>query len=333
MPGKDGREGVNMFHKTKKSKEKEIKTSKIHLNSILDAIKFLERKQEAITQEDVQAMRDMNAIETVVDDLQEESMSIMKNVNQFNEQFADILTVNEELQNIADRIVGTSADGNQKMSLLINEITQIKDSVKEIHEVLDNFEMAFNAIGQTAENIASIASQTNLLALNASIEAARAGDAGRGFAVVAGEINVLSTQTKELVDEINKTMSNVKNKEGKLLECFEAMNELVDNNVNSAQNTQHAIRDFSAIAQEVRDRTGKTVDHAQSAQIRAGNIQKEMEKEQDIYSDLNKTVYDLKMQLSRKSVLFEDVKNVLCQIPYICGEYEGKEFIVKEESF
>lgn len=319
-----------MFHK--KNKEKEIKTSRIHLKSILDAVKFLERKQEAITQEDVQAMRDMNAIETVVEDLQEESSDIMEDVSQFNEQFADILTVNAELQSIADKIVGTSADGNQKMSVLISEIAQIKDSVNEIHEVLDNFELAFNAIGQTADNIASIASQTNLLALNASIEAARAGEAGRGFAVVADEINALSAQTKKLVDEINGTMVNVKNKEGRLLECFEAMNELVDNNVESAQDTQSAIRDFNTIAQEVRDRTGKTVAHAQSAQKKAGNIQEEMEKEKDIYSNLNKTVYDLKMQLSRKSVLFEDVKNVLCQIPYICGEYEGKDVIVKEDS-
>ncbi|MCM1046406.1 MAG: methyl-accepting chemotaxis protein [Candidatus Gastranaerophilales bacterium] len=319
-----------MFHK--KNKEKEIKTSRIHLNSILDAIKFLERKQDAITQEDVQAMRDMNAIESVVEDLQVESTSIMEDVSQFNTQFVDILDVNKELQSIADKIVGTSANGNEKMSILISEIAHIKDSVNEIHDVLDNFVQAFNAIGQTADDIASIASQTNLLALNASIEAARAGEAGRGFAVVADEINALAAQTKKLVDEINGTMSNVKNKEGKLLECFEDMNKLVDSNVESAQDTQGAIRDFNTIAQEVRDRTGKTVSHAQSAQKKADSIQQEMEKEKDIYSNLNKTVYDLKMQLSRKSVLFEDVKNVLCQIPYICGEYEGREVVVKEEN-
>lgn len=318
---------INMFRKIKKNNEKEIKTSRVKLNSILDAVKFLEKKHDAITKEDVKAMHDMNAIETVVENLQGESTSIMQEVSEFNTQFADILAVNNELQSIADKIVGTSDNGNQKMSTLINEIAHIKDSVNEIHDVLDNFLLAFNAIGQTAESIASIASQTNLLALNASIEAARAGEAGRGFAVVADEINVLSSQTKKLVDEINGTMTNVKSKEGQLLECFETMNKLVDSNVESAQDTQGAIRDFSTIAQEVRDQTGKTVAHAQSAQKKAGNIQNEMDKEQEIYSDLNETVYNLKMQLSRKSVLFEDVKNVLCQIPYVCSEYEGKEFI------
>lgn len=38
------------------------------------------------------------------------------------------------------------------------------------------------------------------------------------------------------------------------------------------------------------------------------------------------------MQLSRKSVLFEDVQNVLGQIPYICKEYYEKEIVIKEDS-
>lgn len=182
-----------MFHK--KKKENEIKTSRIHLNTILDAVNFLNRKQNAIIKEDVQAMKDMTAIETVVGVLKDESATIMENVSRFNEQFADINTVNEDLHHIADQIVVTSVNGNEKMSMLINEITQIKESVDEIHEVLNNFELAFGEIGEAAKSIAAVASQTNLLALNASIEAARAGEAGKGFAVVAAEINQLSSQT------------------------------------------------------------------------------------------------------------------------------------------
>lgn len=315
----------------KKKKENEIKTSRIHLSVILDAVRFLDKKQNAIIGEDVQAMKDMNAIETVVGVLKEESTAIMENVSQFNEQFADINTVNEELRDIADKIVSTSVNGNNKMSMLINEITQIKESMNEIHEVLDNFELAFGEIGEAAKNIAAVASQTNLLALNASIEAARAGEAGRGFAVVADEINGLSSQTKNLVDEINGTMTNVRNKEGKLLECFDAMNKLVDSNVEVAQDTQSAIQDFDTIAQEVKGKTEETVAHIQVAQNKAGDIKDKMEKETDIYSELDRAVYNMKMQLSHKSVLFEDVNNVLNQIPYICKEYDGKEFMIKEE--
>lgn len=127
-------------------------------------------------------------------------------------------------------------------------------------------------------------------------------------------------------------MTNVRNKEGRLLECFEAMSKLVDSNVEVARNTQSAIQDFDTIAQQVKGKTEKTVAHVQLAQNKAGEIKDKMEKETDIYSELDKTVYDLKMQLSRKSVLFEDVQNILDQIPYICREYDGKEIIIKEDS-
>lgn len=312
----------------KKVKENPVTTKKIELNSIKEAADFLNRKQHDMNQEDTQAMTDMGAIEKVAGELQAESHTIMDNVNQFNDQFSDILRVNNELQEIADTIVDTSADGNNQMSLLIDEISHIKDSIGEVHEVLNNFVRAFSEIRNTAESITSIASQTNLLALNASIEAARAGEAGKGFAVVADEINTLASRTKELVGEINGTMSNVDAQETRLLACFDAMNGLVDSNIASAQSTQSTIRDFSQIAQTVKAKTGRTVSHAQSAQKEAANIQQEMQGESELFAELDKTLNNLKMQLSRKSVLFEDIKNILGQLPYVCQEYDGKDMLI-----
>lgn len=314
----------------KKNKESSVKTARIQLSPITEAADFLSRKQLEMNQEDSQAMSDMGAIEKVADELQDESRAITDTVSHFNEQFMDIINVNKDLQNIADTIVDTSSDGNGKMSRLIDEISHIKSSINEIHEVLNNFVLAFNEIRNTAESITSIASQTNLLALNASIEAARAGEAGKGFAVVAGEITSLASKTKDLVGEINGTMSNVTTKESQLLKCFDEMNKLVDNNIENAKDTQNTIQNFNLIAQEVKQKTSRTFSHAQSAQKEAGNIQTELEKETAAFSELDRTLLNLRMQLSRKSVLFEDIKNVICQLPYICEEYNNKDMIIKE---
>ena len=315
--------------KNKKQKEPAVNTTKIHLRAIMDAMDFLDRKQAAIYEEETKTLNDAHAIETVVENLQKESETILNNVNEFNAQFQDIIVVNENLEQVADTIVGTSLTGNEKMTQLIDEISQMKDSIESIHSVLDEFITAFSQIRTATADITNIASQTNLLALNASIEAARAGEAGRGFAVVADEINTLASSTKVLVEEIDGIMGQVEAKETELLHSFDSMNDLVDKNVESAQTTQHAIAGFNEIAQEVKEKTERTVVNAQSARTEAESIQHEIEHEMEMYKGLDETVYNLKKQLSRKSVLFEDIENVLGQLSYICAEYDGQDMIVK----
>lgn len=321
-----------MFGRGKKADKKQpaVTTTKIHLRAIMDAMEFLDRKQADIYQEETKTLNDTKAIENVVENLQEESENILGNVSQFNTQFQDIITVNESLESVADDIVDTSVNGNEKMTELIGEISQIKDSIRDIHAVLDEFISAFSEIRNTTVDITKIASQTNLLALNASIEAARAGEAGRGFAVVADEINTLATSTKVLVEQINDTMGKVEAKENELLLSFDSMNQLVDKNVESAEVTQNTIKSFHEIARDVKEKTVRTVTNAQTAREKAANIQKEIENEMELYAGLDETVYNLKKQLSRKSVLFEDIENVLGQLSYICEEYDEQEMIVKD---
>lgn len=318
-----------MFGRNKKEKTDAVRTEKIQLDPITDALGFLGRKHKDINEEEEQTLKDMADIEEVAKQLQDKSTAIMGNVNQFGEQFHDIISVNKELQSVADTIVETSTNGNEKMAFLIDEISHIKDSIQDIHAVLNEFLAAFEEIRDTTENITQIASQTNLLALNASIEAARAGEAGRGFAVVADEINPLASNTKILASQINGTMAKVESRENKLLESFDSMNLLVDNNVESAKDTQGAIANFNRIAHNVKEKTERTVQNVFHAQAEAENIQKEIGHEMDMYSSLDETLFKLKKQLSRKSVLFEDINNVLGQLPYICEEYNGKDMISK----
>ena len=64
-------------------------------------------------------------------------------------------------------------------------------------------------IQQNTADLNRIQQRQNILALNASIEAARAGDAGKGFAVVAKEVGNLSVESRQLNEQIAKTIDNI----------------------------------------------------------------------------------------------------------------------------
>ncbi len=70
-------------------------------------------------------------------------------------------------------------------------------------------EQLVSTIQQNTADLNRIQQRQNILALNASIEAARAGDAGKGFAVVAKEVGNLSVESRQLNEQISKTIAGI----------------------------------------------------------------------------------------------------------------------------
>lgn len=85
------------------------------------------------------------------------------------------------------------ASTQEQTTLAANDAKSLADET----QVISNF-------------IKGIADQTNLLGLNAAIEAARAGEHGKGFGVVADEVRKLAVNSAEATDNIEDTLTQMK---------------------------------------------------------------------------------------------------------------------------
>ncbi|PAE07846.1 hypothetical protein CHI12_09200 [Terribacillus saccharophilus] len=97
-----------------------------------------------------------------------------------------------------------------KVQHVAAQAEELSATSSDINQQANNANQNSRQIGEVVQLIEQISTQTNLLGLNAAIEAARSGEAGKGFGVVADEIRKLSDNTKEAVQTIGSSLTEIR---------------------------------------------------------------------------------------------------------------------------
>lgn len=143
----------------------------------------------------------------------------------------------KRMYEISGQIQGMSEQMMEEIIKLNNDMERVRNSVDYLEHQAGKTKQSVDKINRATELIATIASQTSLLALNASIEAVRAGEFGRGFGVVASEIQNLSVQANDSVQDIQNMVQDLTENSDNMTQRMEETQKMIKNQEKTIQKT------------------------------------------------------------------------------------------------
>ena len=243
------------------------------------------------------------------------------------EQASSIQELAATINDISESAKKTSAAAGEAGHFVSQAGAQLGTSVeyvKDLNTAMEKISHSSQEISRIIATIENIAFQTNILALNAAVEAARAGSSGKGFAVVAVKVKELAEEIKELANEVDSGVHNVENGTNRLSDSIMTSRKALGQSVetaNSTYNTFHNITEAANSSTSVQMEISDVIEQSQNAlQVICQFFDAIKQRHQEVMQHLRRasTLGTL------KSGMFEDMNNMLSQIPPMVEEMKNK---------
>lgn len=311
-----------LFGKKEKRASSSVQEKK-SLYPVIHVANSLKSYQKELVQKEVASLWELNMVGTSFSSVLKETDRFQTKLQDLELSFSNINQTAEQFIQVRSEIAQTVERAQNQIVELGNTSAQVQQSYNAMAETFSQLQAAVKEIQQCMGKIVSIADQTNILAINASIEAARAGEAGKGFAVVAAQVKQLAEEIKVLSSEVNTGVTDVEDRAGQLNSSILASQETLGQNAGIVTQTDESFRQITAAAEGAVSVQTEISGVIQSSQQELESIRSFFSQIKDKYQEVVKHIDSASRLGTTKSAMFEDMDNMLAQIPPMVQDLES----------
>lgn len=290
---------------------------------ILHVADSLRDYQKELTQKEVASLWELNQVGAAFSGVLKEAEHFQMKLQNLDASFSNINETSAQFIEVQNEIGEMVQEARGQMESLAQASAEVQKSYDAMAETFSQLQTAVKEIQQCMGKIVAIADQTNILAINASIEAARAGSKGLGFAVVASQVKELAKEIKVLAGEVDTGVCDVESSAGELNSRILASQQTLGQNEAIVSQTDESFHRITAAAAGTEAVQGEISSVISSSQQELQDIRQFFEQIEEQYQEVVKHIDSASRLGTTKSAMFEDMDNMVSQIPPLVRSIES----------